>query len=80
MAQNASVYSLIPVTVKETGKTLQAIIPEFVQGLESSANAFDRAAEGLLDLATVEAPATRDGMLQYINVLRTMMTGNLCWS
>lgn len=66
--------------MKETGKTLRAIIPEFVQNMSTSADAFDRAAQALLELARGESAATRQGVEQYVQALETMMTGNLYWS
>jgi len=78
--QDASIYSIIPVTMKETGKTLHAMVPEFVQKMGTSADAFDRAASGLLELAGEASAATRHAVEQYVQALETMMTGNLHWS
>ncbi|KAK5662826.1 hypothetical protein OQA88_6237 [Cercophora sp. LCS_1] len=77
---NVSVYSLIPVTIKETGNDLPRIVAGFIEGLRISIENFDQAAACLLDRAGEETEEIRAGVERYVHVFRTMMTGSLCWS
>ncbi|KAK4162033.1 hypothetical protein QBC43DRAFT_291383 [Cladorrhinum sp. PSN259] len=63
--------------MKETGQDSQAVVEDLLVSLEDSADAFDQAAESLLDGVKIDDPHTVRNVDEYVRGLNTIITGSL---
>ncbi|CCC07692.1 unnamed protein product [Sordaria macrospora k-hell] len=77
---NSSLYSLIPITMNETGQDLNTVVSEVLQELESSRERFESAAGELLFKIMNENSKVRNDVERFIESCTIMVTGYTEWA